>query len=378
MRVLGPIALLLAVLLSACSTSGPVDPPAELAPIEASVVLGRLWTTALSSSDKKAYTVLHPALTANVLYLGDNKGHLYAFSADEGKRLWTQHTKTAFTGGITVSDEMLLVGTRDAEVLAYQAKDGALLWRGKVSSVVLSPPQRAGHIVVVHTADGKLFGLDAKTGASLWVNENTVPGLTLHGASTPLIVNQLAIVGLANGKLVAINAENGKSVWEATVAVPRGRSELERIADVDADPVVKDDIIYTVSFQGRIAAVSLQNGRILWARDMSSSAGLTVDDKAVYVTDDQGHLWALDRANGTALWKQEKLHGRRLTAPVLFKDFIVVGDFEGYLHWLARDSGAFVARYRVDESPLSVGPVTDGAAVYAMSLGGVVEALRIK
>lgn len=377
MRLLFTIALVLAGLLG-CATSGPVDPPAQLSPIQPTIVLGRLWTTALFSSDNKSFTVMRPALVADVLYLGDSKGHLNAFDANTGKHLWSQSTKLPFTGGIAVNDNMLLVGTRDAEVLAYQTADGTLLWRTKVSSVVLSAPQRAGDIVVVHTTDGKLFGLDAKTGNSLWVNENTVPGLTLHGASTPLVVNQRVIVGLANGKLLAIDVENGKSVWEATVAVARGRSELERIADVDADPVIKDNVIYTVSFQGRIAAVELENGRILWARDMSSSAGLSADDKAVYVTDDQGHLWALDRNNGTALWKQEKLRGRGLTAPVLFNDYVVVGDFEGYLHWLARDSGAFAARYKVDESALTAKPISNGANVYAMSLGGVVEALYLK
>lgn len=370
--------LLFTAMLSACGTSGPVDPPAELTPIQPTIALGRLWTKVLSSSDNKAYNTLRPALARNVIYGGNSNGNLNALSADTGKLLWQQQTKIPFTGGIAVSDDILMVGTRNAEVLAYQVASGALLWRAKVSSVVLSAPQRAGRVVVAHTIDGKVFGLDAQTGASLWVYENTVPGLTLHGASSPLIFNNRVIVGLANGKLVAIDIDNGKSVWEATVAVPRGRSELERIADVDADPVVKDDVIYTVSFQGRVAAVALQDGRIMWARDMSSSTGLAVDDKAVYVTDDQGHIWALDHANGAALWKQEKLHGRRLTAPVLFKDHLVVGDMEGYIHWLTLDDGAFAARYRIDESPITVRPVTDGNTLYATSLGGVVEALVLR
>jgi outer membrane protein assembly factor BamB len=276
----------------------------------------------------------------------------------------------------------VLLGTRDAEVIALNESDGAELWRSRLSSEVLSVPQVQGETVVVHTIDGKLYGLDVESGAQQWEYDRTVPVLTLRGNSSPVIDGSSVIAGFASGKLVNLDLYSGDPRWETLVTPPRGRSELERIIDIDADPVIYDGIIYVCTFQGEVAALSMDTGVVLWRRPVSSHAGLSADWRHVYVSDAKDQVWALDPHTGAGLWKQDKLLNRRLTAPAILDDYVLVGDLEGYVHWLSYEDGSLMARTRVGNAPISapLRVVDDIAYVYtedgvvtAMTAGDLIE-----
>jgi outer membrane protein assembly factor BamB len=311
------------------------------------------------------------------LVVADGLDWLHVYDARSGKLRWELRTGLAVTGGIGVTGEALLVGTRRGQVVAYALQDGHVMWRASVSSEVLAPPAVADGVAVVRSGDGKLFGLNALDGKQLWMFERSVPTLSLHGTGSAVIADDEVFAGLANGKLVALNLRDGSLLWEVAVATPQGRSELERMVDVDADPLVMGDTVYAVAYQGRVVALERSSGRELWARDMSSFHNMSADEHALYVSDDQGRVWAFDRSSGAALWKQEKLRKRSVSAPVLFGNYLVVADFQGYLHWLARDDGRLVGRYHVDDAGLVNAPYPVAKLLYVLGRDGVVVALRI-
>jgi outer membrane protein assembly factor BamB len=262
-------------------------------------------------------------------------------------------------------------------VIALSAEDGALRWRVRVSSEVLAPPRASGGVVVVRTVDGRLAGLDGLTGGRLWAYDRSVPILTLRGTSPPVITHDAVLAGLDSGRLVAVALRDGRALWEQQITQPRGRSELERMVDIDAEPVVANETVYVVTYQGSIAALDLFSGRGRWQREMSSNTGLGVDSRHVYVSDTLGQVWAMDRASGSAVWRQARLKGRGLTAPVAVGEHVVVGDAEGYLHWLRRDDGQFAARTRLDSAGIAAAPVVaDGETVFVYGKGGTLAAVR--
>ena len=340
----------LLVLLAACSSSpSPVLPPVELTDIKDALHVRTLWTNSLGHGVSDKYLKLKPVFSQGIGYSVDHNGLLSAFDVKEGTVKWQRELNLPVAGGLSLQAGMLLLGTSQGEVLALRNSDGSEMWRAQLSSEVLSQPQSAKDMVVVRTVDGKLYGLDAKTGQRRWIYDRNIPLLTLRGNSSPVIVNDMVITGTDSGKLAALTLKNGTVLWETAITVPRGRTELERIIDIDADPVVVGDAIYVVSYQGRLAAVSLDAGRMLWARDFSSYSGMAVDAYRVYITDAEGQAWALNRFNGATLWRQDKLLRRALTAPALLGVHMIVADFNGYVHWLKREDGALVARKRLNE-----------------------------
>jgi len=352
------------------------EPPAELVAFNSTLPVHVVWSRRVGSGTDKYYLKLVPAAHAGTVFAASHKGTVGAYDAGSGQVRWEVDIKAPITGGPGVGAGLVLVGTSDAEVIALGEQDGAVRWRTRVSSEVLAVPQAADGVVVVRTIDGKLLGLNAEDGKRLWIYDRGVPILSLRGTSSPVIADGLVVSGYASGTLVALSLKDGRPVWDTGISVPRGRSELERMVDIDADPVVVDGVIYVVTFQGHIATVELKSGRIGWIRELSSNAGLGADTRNVYVTDDTGYVWSFTRNRGEGLWKQEKLRARSVTAPVVYGDYVVVGDFEGYLHWLARDDGRFVARIRVDEAGLLVAPVVVGDTLYVTGKGGVLAALR--
>lgn len=377
------IAAALLVQLSGCGTvkeyfagTDNAPPPAPLPPLTATLNVQTLWSSRAGVGSANEYIKLTPSVSADKIFAADSAGLVSAYQADSGKSIWSVQTKAPISGGTGSGAGLVLVGTRDAEVLALDAASGAEKWRAQVSSEVLSVPRAESGIVVVRTVDGKLFGLKADDGSRLWVYQSSTPSLTLRGTSSPLLHEGKVIAGLANGKLAALSLTDGKLLWEVTVAEPRGRSELERLVDISGELQIQNGILYAASFQGRLAAVDTSSGRLVWVREIHSQAGLAVDERAVYVTDNQSQVLALDRRDGGILWKQDKLHDRAVTAPAVYGDYIVVGDFEGYLHWLNRTDGAFAARVRVDDAGLLAAPVTEGDILYALGKGGALTALR--
>lgn len=350
------------------------DPPTPLVEIETLSEIIELWSKNTGKGSSKHFLKLTPAHINGKVFVADIYGNLEGIDATSGKTLWKSDADLTITGGPGASEKLTMIGSDEGDVLAYTSETGELIWQAKVSSEILSAPIEAYDIVVVRTIDGKIFGLNADNGSHLWIYDRTVPALTLRGTSNPVITGDIVIAGFDGGRLAAIELHTGKLIWETSISLASGRSQLERMVDIDSDPIIIGNDIYVATFQGRLASVTLESGRISWTRDISSYAGLTSDGQNIYITDDQSHVWALDRASGNSIWKQENLFARMVTAPATIGDLVVVGDLEGYLHWMDKSSGQFVARTRVSNSPIIAPPVAVEDIVYAYSSDGTLAA----
>lgn len=348
MRILG--VLVLSAILLGCTTSpSPVLPPVELVPIENPLYVRSNWNSVIGKGVGENYLKLQPVFTGNTGYVADYQGYVRAFDVATGERQWVLQLELPIASGPAVVEGKLLFGTSQGEVLAHDLRNGKELWRAAVSSEVLALPQGEDGVVVIRTVDGRVYGLAADSGKRLWVYDRSVPLLTLRGNSAPVIHNGIVIIGTDSGKLAALTLKSGTLLWETQIADPRGRTELERMVDIDAQPIVMEDVVYVVTYQGRLATVQLDSGRMLWARDISSFSGMALDPYRVYITDSESQVWALNRFNGATLWRQDKLLRRSLTAPVLQGPHLVVADYDGYVHWLKREDGRIVARKRINQ-----------------------------
>ncbi|MBI3171163.1 MAG: outer membrane protein assembly factor BamB [Hydrocarboniphaga effusa] len=375
---MGPCTLL-AALLAACNSDGPVREPAELQDIVSPELQPRvLWNESAGEGGGGQRSGLRLAVEPDLILAADVSGDVFALDPRNGRRLWRAETGARVISGPAVSGDLVLLGTKDAEVIALKRADGAPAWRVTVSSEVLAPPVGEGNVIVVRGGDGKLFGLSAEDGKRLWSFDRAVPPLTLRGMSAPLVYGNTVFVGLDNGRAVALKLDSGELLWEQVVAAPSGRSELERIVDVDADLLVTSDGVYAVSFGGELAAVSLEDGRVAWRRPIKSYSGIALADKILAVTDEDGVVWALDAQSGAAAWKQEALKYRSLSPPVMLKGYIVVADREGYLHWLSPQDGHIVARVRALRAPVTTTPVARDKLLYALDTDGGVAAVEIE
>ena len=308
----------------------------------------------------------------------DYEGEVTALNVDTGRHKWDTDLDTAIIAPAGGGMGMVLIGTQKGELIALAENSGEEIWRARVSSEVLARPVAADNVAVVRTADGRVTGLSADTGEIKWSYQRSVPLLSLRGAGAPVIANSMVIAGYDNGKLVALSLTDGKVIWEKSIAVPRGRTELDRLVDIDADPLVLNDTVYAVTYQGNLAGVDLNSGQIVWSREMSSQLGLAADyGEAVYVTDDEGYVWAVQDGTGDALWRQTRLVRRGVTGPAVAGDYIVVGDFEGYLHWIARNDGRFVARQQITDAAIRSQPVVKNGVIYITAVDGTVAAVRV-
>ena len=362
-----------------------VEPPAELVEFTPRISVIELWKKSHGVGTDEQYLKLAPVVVNQRLYIIDAEGGLDTLDATNGKRLWRktiEASQTAddkgwfkgsdvrITGGPGYGENTIMVGTEEGEVISLSADDGDELWRARVTSEILSAPQRAANVAIVRTIDGKVFGIDGRKGKRLWVYDRTVPPLTLRGTGAPIIDQGLVVTGFDGGKLAALELRTGKLRWETSIATARGRSELERMVDIDSEPVVVGSTVYVASFQGQLAAVDLDSGRTLWSRNLSSHAGFGADEDNIYATNDDSHILALDRFSGATLWRQEALRARGVTAPGAIGDQIVVGDMEGYLHWIDKDTGYFSARSRLCDKPIIAKPIVVGKVAYAYCSDG--------
>jgi outer membrane protein assembly factor BamB len=327
--------------------------PAALVEIKPSVTVRQLWQ---GNAGNSANFVFSPAVYEGSVYAAGRDGQLVRYDGNTGRAAWRVDTGHKLAGGVGAGDNLVLVGTDQGDVLAYDLS-GKALWQAKVSSEVLSAPQVADGIVVVRSSDGRIFGLEATDGKRKWFYQRATPALTVRSHVGVLVTRGAVFAGFAGGKLVALSLANGNVGWEATVALPRGATELERIADITSLPVADEDRVCAVAFQGRVACFDLRKGEQLWAREMSSTAGLAMDQRYLYVSDARGAVVALDKTNGSSVWKQDKLFMRRVTAPLLLGNSVVVADYQGVVHLLSQDDGAFVGRTTTDGSAVSAQPV---------------------
>ncbi|MDM8546436.1 outer membrane protein assembly factor BamB [Candidatus Venteria ishoeyi] len=343
--------------LAACGAKDNAKPPAKLVEFSQSLGVNALWTRNTSVNLKGSSLNLSPRLSESQLITASPKGKIQAQSLQTGQNIWKHNLKQPISGGPGVGHGLVVVATSEGEVFARELSDGAERWHSSVSSEVLSTPAVAENIVIVRSIDGRVTGLSTQTGKRLWVYERNVPALSLRGAGDPLLDGHTVYIGFANGRLSALDISTGKPLWETRLAQPRGRSELERMVDVDGELTLYAGTLYASAYQGRTVAIDPLSGEILWDKESSAYAGLSADDNAVYFSDERSHVYALERYTGSSLWKQDKLDARKITAPVSIGDTIVVGDFEGYLHWLRKEDGQFVARMLTDKSGIRIRPL---------------------
>lgn len=334
--------------VAACTPSpSPVLPPKALEPVANSIKIQKLWSKKIDGGASDNYLRLTPVIDGETIYSVDYKGTVTAFDTLSRYPLWQLELGAAGSSPLALADNNLYVGTSEGQLVALAAKDGSPLWRTQLQSEVLAKPVIGNGIVIARCVNGDVIALRQDTGEQLWQIEERTPALTLRGLSTPVIYNDLLLIAFDNGKLKAVVLQTGKQIWETAVAIPRGRSDLERIVDLDSTPVIIDDIVYSIAYQGRVVAIQLGSGQIIWQRDIDSYVDVAIDAYRLYISSADGIVWALDRSNGATLWKQDALLRRGLTAPRIYQDHIVVGDFDGFVHWLRRDSGKLDARIRM-------------------------------
>jgi outer membrane protein assembly factor BamB len=350
------------------------EPPSPLVEIVTTAKLTKLWSANIGKGTDELFIKLAPVVLGDRIFIADTRGDVAALYAETGKKVWRIDSDLPITGGPGADENLILVGSSEGDVLALANTTGDEVWRSKVSSEILSSPREGDGVVVARTIDGKIFALDATSGERLWVYDRTVPTLTLRGTSTPVIANGLVIVGFDGGRVTALELKTGKLIWETKVAISSGRSELERMVDIDSQPLIIGDTIYVTTFQANVSALSLASGQVLWQRDISSHSELAADRENLYVTDQDGNVWAIDRFSGTSVWKQDKLTYRNLTGPTVLEDKIIVGDFEGYLHWLDKATGDMAARVEVESDPILTKPIVSNNILFAYSSGGKLAA----
>ena len=369
---------LTAALVVACSKDKAVDQPAKLTPLNATLRVQRVWETTVD--DKKAVALrlgLGIAVDGDRMYAAGHKGNVVALELNTGRVAWRTKIKAPLSGGTAAAGSVVVVGTSDGRVFALNASDGKTRWEIRINGEVLSAAAISEHLIAVRTGDGKLRGLSPDDGHELWVQEQQVPRLSLRGTSRPVIVGDTVLCGFDNGKVLAVNGKDGSLVWEATVTPPHGRTELERLSDIDATVVVSGQNVYVVGFQGRVAMLALDTGQVWWSHELSSYRGMALDDEALYVATAEGEVVALKARTGAEIWRQSALLHRGLSAPADMGDAIAVGDFQGYVHWLDKASGALASRTSAGGARISNTPIAVGNLVLVQTDRGQISAYRV-
>jgi len=366
--------VLLAALLGGCAADPVRVPPSELQAFTAGARLEPVWRAETEPSGQGRF---EPLVTEASVYVADAEGGVRRFERATGEVRWAAEPAGALASGVGGDDDTVYVAGFDGEIVALDAATGEERWRSSASSEVLAPVSTGFGALVVRSADGRLAAMDPATGRERWSASWTPPALTVNGYSRPLLLDGGLLVGLDDGRLLALNTGNGRPIWETALGTASGRSEVERLADIDADIRVDDEGIYAVGFQGRVARIEPARGQIVWSVPMSSTAGLAVDEDSVYVVDDESVVHALDKRDGRLRWSQDGFRGRRLTTPLRLGDALVSGDLEGYVHVLDRATGEPIARRRVARSAIRARPAGEGDSVVVQSGGGRVVALRL-
>ncbi|MGR9106136.1 MAG: outer membrane protein assembly factor BamB [Gammaproteobacteria bacterium] len=393
MRLPLAVLVLIASMLSACETMETVsdslggildpllehdnsEPPNELSEYEAEIEPVLRWKEQVGVGSHGMVLKLRPVVSEDKILIADGAGLVETRNLSDGELIWDTDTEKPISAGPGVGEDRVLVGTSDGEVIALNLADGSIAWTEKVSSEVLATPKIHGTVAIISSVDGRLTGLQADTGETLWTYERSVPPLSLRGSANPVIDGEHVIEGYASGKLVELRLSDGKVEWEHSVVMPEGRSELERLVDLDADPLILDGIIYLASFQGGVFAMSASTGQMIWwRRELSVYSALAGDWNNLYVSDEASDVWALEQRNGASIWKQTELHQRHLSAPAVYKNSIIVGDFEGYLHWLSQYDGHQMGRIQISSSAIVAQPLVVDEVLYVYAQDGTLAAL---
>lgn len=372
--------LLLVLLLSACGSDDNAEPPAELTELRPEALLDEQWSVSPNAGIARQYLFLEPLVSGDSLVSAGREGRIAVIDLNTGDIVRERELQIALSAGVGGDDRLWLLASRDGEVIALDAASLQVKWRKAVPSEVLTTPLLAGDSVIVRTVDGHVQSLDAADGSLNWSFDKALPALTLRGVGKPVLTRDAIIVGLENGHLVALRRDDGRPLWEVALSVPRGRSEIQRLVDIDGNAALYGRLLYAVGFQGRIGAIDVRSGQFAWARAFSSDTGVSVGEEAIYVTDERGHIWALDRFNGATLWKQDALTARRVTRPVIYGDSLLVGDYAGVLHVLDRADGRFIAREFIgdEDNGIFMPPLVLEDQIIVSLRNGDVQAFSLK
>ncbi len=373
--------LLVLLALSGCSTikgwigSAPAGPePAKLVAFNETAKFTERWHASFGDSGANAF---QPALTADAVYGVSAKGELTRLNRETGREVWRIDTKLTVSAGVGSGEGLVLIGSDKGEVAAY-GEDGKLRWKHTVSSEVLGVPQVDNGLVVVRSGDGHIAALSTADGKQQWMYEQSTPALVVRSHAGVMLHRGIVYAGFAGGKLIAIKLTDGSLLWETAVSQPRGNTELERISDITSTPVMSDDAVCAIAFQGRLACYEAIQGNALWNRDLSSDKGLFISRKNLFLSDFTSIVMALDKDTGGTVWKNDQLLRRDTSAPYAQEDFVILGDHEGYLHALSRTDGHFVARIKLDGSAIDAAPVSMDKGLLVETRGGGVYSLSIK
>lgn len=375
LRLASALAILLAM-TGGCSTIESLNPfasssskskPAELPAIVPTAELKVVWQSSIGESKEFSF---RPAVVGNSLYAAARDGSLARY--DDGRQVWRINVGQTLSGGVGSDGKLVVVGTSKGEVLAFDAANGNAAWKTRVNSEVLAAPAVNDGLVVVRSGDSRIFGFELSDGKRRWVYQRATPALSLRSFGGVLMAGRTILSGFPGGKLVAVSAENGAVLWEATVTLPKGATELERISDITSLPVMRGNEVCAVAYQGRVTCFDISNGNQLWSREVSSSSGLDMDAKSVYVSDEKGAILAFDRSNGSSLWKQDKLYMRGLSRPLVVGQHLVVADADGVTHLVNCEDGSFAARFGGDGGGISADPqrFKDGLVIQTRA-GGI-------
>ena len=361
-----------ALLAAACS--GPSGPePAALVYLEKPQPVRVLWAQNVGSSENFTFT---PALVGDALYAAARDGTVTRLDAGKGDTRWREDLRLKLSGGVGADERTVAVVSEEGEVVALDPAKGNVRWRARVSSEVLAPPAVGGGLVLVRTIDNRVFALEAEDGKRRWVYQRAPSSLLVRAPANLAIAGDLVYAGFSGGKLVALALQNGAARWEANVTVPKGTTELERVSDVLGAPAVEGREVCAAAYRARIACFDAATGRQLWARDLPVLSGVGLDARYAYVADERGAVHAFDRSNGQSVWKQDKLAHRQLSAPLASGAAVAVGDFEGYIHFLARDTGVFIARQDTDGAAVRAAPQRFGKGLLVQTERGGVFAVE--
>jgi outer membrane protein assembly factor BamB len=341
--------------------------PGPLPPFEAKVTGQIDWQAPLGAKGGESFA---PEVRPEAIYAAAPDGTIVSIDPTTGRQIWRIKADKPLSAGVGADSKVVAVGTAKGEVIAFDSTAGALLWRVKVSTEVAGPPTAAEGKVIVWALDGRIYALSQADGSQKWVYQRTIPALTVRRFAGGNAARGALFTGTAGGKLLAMDLGTGGLGWEASVATPKGATELERIADVTSAPVIDERQVCAAAFQGRVACFDLTRGTLIWSRDFSSLGGIAVDNRYLYITDDKGNIHALDKTTGASMWKQDKLTARFPSGPVLVGDSVGVVDAQGYLHLLDRNDGSLIGRVATDGSAALSQPVPVGKAAVWQSAGG--------
>ncbi|OOE86319.1 outer membrane protein assembly factor BamB [Salinivibrio siamensis] len=368
--------------LAGCAGEEDVVQMAPLPSVTNEISSTQHWRAQVGDGVGQYYSALQPTVAYDKVFAADRQGLVAAFDLESGESIWQQsvqdETPALLSGGLSASYGKVYVGGETGQVYALDAETGERVWQHNVNGEVLAKPLVEAGLVIVNTSRGELVALDAESGEPQWNNTNDVPNLSLRGESAPVTISGGVFWGMANGRLGAAMIETGRSIWQIPISTPKGATEIDRLVDVDATPVIDGDRLYAVGYNGQLVSIDLRSGKAAWKRDFSSAKDFLVAGNSIYLIDDKDNIVALDARNGLEKWRNTQLAYRILTAPAASGGYLVVGDSQGYLHWLDPQTGDFVAQQSLEGNGIAVAPVQTDDGYIVITRDGQLRKLSIE